>query len=88
MVLEHHQENRNEVVYPDEVAVLVISHFPPGVVVDRDLFGQEDGLGEVYEPDVGVRVVVDEQQGTSDNLGNTKKLYLQKKQYYDGAEGP
>ncbi len=55
-------------MHPDLVPVLVVAHLPGGVVRDGDPFGQRHGLAEVDQPDPNLVVVVDEQQGTADEL--------------------
>ena len=61
-------EEKDEVLDADEVAVLMVSHFPRGFVIDRESLGHGHGLPEVYQPDTGLLRVVHEEQGATDQL--------------------
>ena len=61
-------EEKDEVLDADEVAVLMVSHFPRRFVIDRESLGHGHGLPEVYQPDTGLLRVVHEEQGATDQL--------------------
>lgn len=69
LLLQHGHEYRDEVVDAYQVAVLVVADLPLGAVVDGDVLGQQDRLGEVDQPDVRAELVVDEEERAADHLG-------------------
>lgn len=46
----------------------MVADLPSGVVVDVDVFRDGDGFGEVDHPDGGAPLVVDEEEGATDQL--------------------
>lgn len=70
----HLHKDVDEIVDPDEIAVLVVAHLPGGVVIDAQLRRQLHRLGKVNQPDAGMVLVVDEEQRAADDLVALEEL--------------
>ena len=64
----HFAKNVYNVLDARKVAVLVVADLPGGAVVDLGELRQNEGLGEVDQPHVGVILVVNKQQRAPDDL--------------------
>ena len=49
----------------NQIAILVIAHFPGGIMIDLMILRQYDGLGKVYKPNTRLLVIMHEQQRTA-----------------------
>ena len=61
-------KDADDVVHPDEVAVLVVADLPAGLVVHRQAGWDGHRLAKVYQPNVDSVVVVDKEEGAADEL--------------------
>ena len=67
-VVECVVEDVNKAVDADQVAVLVVALLPLDVVRESHAFGKWPRLAKVDHPDVGLAVVVNEEQRGTDHL--------------------
>ena len=58
----------------NQIAILVIAHFPGGIMIDLMILRQYDGLGKVYKPNTRLLVIMHEQQRTANSFVPAKEL--------------